>query len=120
MQDFGRVFDVHKTFENIPYWVLVGERSVWPLFPLLWTRCAIEFALDDLYNIHRKEINDNIVLFESPLLSNKHIPFHLSSSLVNYNKELYPLKLLNFQLYLLLYQCLMVVRKYSIGNDEII
>ncbi|CAX41982.1 lipase, putative [Candida dubliniensis CD36] len=54
MKDFGRVFDVHKTMENIPYWVLVGERSVWPLFPLLWSRCAIEFALDDLYNLHRK------------------------------------------------------------------
>lgn len=54
VKDFGRVFDVHKTMENIPYWVLVGERSVWPLFPILWTRCAIEFALDDLYNIHRK------------------------------------------------------------------
>lgn len=54
MKDFGRVFDVHKSLENIPYWVLVGERSVWPLFPLLWTRCSIEFALDDLYNIHRK------------------------------------------------------------------
>lgn len=54
IKDFGRVFDVHKTLENIPYWVLVGERSVWPLFPLLWTRCSIEFALDDLYNIHRK------------------------------------------------------------------
>ncbi|EGW30729.1 uncharacterized protein SPAPADRAFT_62588 [Spathaspora passalidarum NRRL Y-27907] len=53
MRDFGRVFDVHKTMENIPYWVLVGERSVWPLFPLLWTRCSIEFALDDLYNLHR-------------------------------------------------------------------
>lgn len=55
LQDFGRVFDVHKTMENIPYWILVGERSVWPLFPLLWTRCSIEFALDDLYNIHRKK-----------------------------------------------------------------
>ncbi|KAK6465836.1 hypothetical protein DFJ63DRAFT_282375 [Scheffersomyces coipomensis] len=55
VRDFGRVFDVHKTMENIPYWVLVGERSIWPLFPLLWTRCAIEFALDDLYNIHRKK-----------------------------------------------------------------
>lgn len=54
VKDFGRVFDVHKTMENIPYWVLVGERSVWPLFPIMWTRCAIEFALDDLYNIHRK------------------------------------------------------------------
>ncbi|KAI5955141.1 TGL3 [Candida jiufengensis] len=54
VKDFGRVFDVHRTMENIPYWVLVGERSVWPLFPLLWTRCAIEFALDDLYNLHRK------------------------------------------------------------------
>lgn len=55
MKDFGRVFDVHKSMENIPYWVLVGERSVWPLFPLLWTRCSIEFALDDLYNLHRKK-----------------------------------------------------------------
>ncbi|KAK6201508.1 uncharacterized protein RJT21DRAFT_84699 [Scheffersomyces amazonensis] len=54
VKDFGRVFDVHKTMENIPYWVLVGERSIWPLFPLLWTRCSIEFALDDLYNLHRK------------------------------------------------------------------
>lgn len=54
VKDFSRVFDVHRTMENIPYWVLVGERSVWPLFPLLWTRCAIEFALDDLYNLHRK------------------------------------------------------------------
>lgn len=54
LKDFGRVFDVHKTMENIPYWVLVGEKSVWPLFPLLLTRCSIEFALDDLYNIHRK------------------------------------------------------------------
>ncbi|RLV92004.1 Lipase 3 [Spathaspora sp. JA1] len=53
LRDFGRVFDVHKTMENIPYWVLVGERSVWPLFPLLWTRCSVEFALDDLYNLHR-------------------------------------------------------------------
>lgn len=55
VQDFGRVFDVHKTMENIPYWILVGERSVWPTYPLLWTRCAIEFALDDLYNTHRKK-----------------------------------------------------------------
>lgn len=55
LKDFGRVFDVYKSMENIPYWVLVGERSVWPLFPLLWTRCAIEFALDDLYNLQRKK-----------------------------------------------------------------
>lgn len=54
LRDIGRVFDVHKTMENIPYWILVGERSVWPLYPLLWTRCSIEFALDDLYSLHRK------------------------------------------------------------------
>lgn len=54
LKDFGRVFDLHKTMENIPYWVLVGERSVWPLFPILWSRCAIEFALDDLYSVHKK------------------------------------------------------------------
>ncbi|RKP29858.1 hypothetical protein METBISCDRAFT_17573 [Metschnikowia bicuspidata] len=56
LRDFGRVFDVHKTMENIPYWILVGERSVWPLFPILWSRCAIEFALDDLYSVHKKSI----------------------------------------------------------------
>lgn len=55
LADVGRVFDVHKTMENIPYWVLVGERSVWPLLPLLWVRCSIEFTLDDLYNLHRKK-----------------------------------------------------------------
>ncbi|CAN3374755.1 hypothetical protein DIURU_002263 [Diutina rugosa] len=54
VRDFSRVFDVHKSMENIPYWIFVGERSVWPLFPLLWTRCSIEFALDDLYHKHRK------------------------------------------------------------------
>lgn len=54
VRDFGRVFDVHKTMENIPYWILVGERSVWPLFPMLWSRCAVEFALDDLYSLHKK------------------------------------------------------------------
>lgn len=54
LRDFGKVFDVHKPMENIPYWILVGERSVWPLYPLLWTRCSIEFALDDLYSMHKK------------------------------------------------------------------
>lgn len=50
VRDFGRVFDVHRTHENIPYWILVGERSVWPVLPILWTRCAVEFTLDDLFN----------------------------------------------------------------------
>lgn len=54
VRDFGRLLDVHKTMENIPYWVLVGERSVWPLLPMLWVSCAIEIVLDELYNSHRK------------------------------------------------------------------
>lgn len=54
LRDFGRVFDVGKTKKNIPYWILVGERSVWPLMPLIWARCSIEFALDDLYTLHKK------------------------------------------------------------------
>lgn len=54
VKDFGRVFDVHRTMENIPYWILVGERSVWPTLPILWARCAIEFTLDDLYNKRRR------------------------------------------------------------------
>ncbi|ODV84837.1 hypothetical protein CANARDRAFT_200448 [[Candida] arabinofermentans NRRL YB-2248] len=55
MKDFSRIFDVNKYEKNIPYWIQVGERSVWPLYPLLETRCAIEFALDDYYNLHRNK-----------------------------------------------------------------
>ncbi|KAH3674698.1 hypothetical protein WICMUC_003114 [Wickerhamomyces mucosus] len=53
VRDCGRVFDVHRTLENIPYWILVGERSVWTVLPVLWARCAVEFTLDDLYNRRR-------------------------------------------------------------------
>ncbi|VEU23062.1 DEKNAAC104240 [Brettanomyces naardenensis] len=51
-RDFKRIFDVNKYDVNIPYWIQVGERSVWPLYPLLQTRCAIEFTLDDYYNMY--------------------------------------------------------------------
>lgn len=53
-KDFKRIFDVNKYTANIPYWIRVGERSVWPLYPLLQTRCAIEFTLDDYYNMYRR------------------------------------------------------------------
>jgi TAG lipase/lysophosphatidylethanolamine acyltransferase len=54
VKDFGRVFDVHRTLENIPYWIHVGEKSVWPVLPILWTRCAVEFTLDNLHNRRRR------------------------------------------------------------------
>lgn len=54
VKDFKRVFDIHNVEENVDYWILVGEKSVWPMFVILWTRCSIEFALDDLYNALRK------------------------------------------------------------------
>lgn len=52
-KDGKRIFDVGKYKENIPYWILVGEQSVWPLYPVLQARCAIEFTLDDYYNLFR-------------------------------------------------------------------
>ncbi|KAG7807602.1 hypothetical protein KL921_004360 [Ogataea angusta] len=55
IKDFSRIFDINEYQKNIPYWIQVGERSVWPLYPLLETRCAIEFALDDYYNIYRSK-----------------------------------------------------------------
>ncbi|CEP22293.1 TGL3 [Cyberlindnera jadinii] len=54
VRDFGRVFDVHRTMENIPYWILVGEKSVWPVLPILWTRCAVEFTLDNIHENRRR------------------------------------------------------------------
>ncbi|OWB71349.1 transferase activity protein [[Candida] boidinii] len=53
VKDFSRIFDINRYKENIPYWISVGEKSVWPLYPLIWTRTAIEFALDDYYNHNR-------------------------------------------------------------------
>ncbi|GMG12717.1 unnamed protein product [[Candida] boidinii] len=53
VRDFSRIFDINRYKENIPYWISVGEKSVWPLYPLIWTRTAIEFALDDYYNHNR-------------------------------------------------------------------
>lgn len=36
--------------KSISATIKFGEKSVWALLPILWVRCSIEFALDDLYN----------------------------------------------------------------------
>ena len=42
------------TKESIEYWILHGERSVWPAVSALQTRCTIEIELDRCYQVIRR------------------------------------------------------------------
>lgn len=44
----------NPTRESIEYWILRGERSVWPAVGALKVRCAIEVELDRGYQLVRR------------------------------------------------------------------
>lgn len=46
--DFPRLMET-PTKETVEYWILKGERSVWPAVSALRVRCAIEMELDRAY-----------------------------------------------------------------------
>jgi TAG lipase/lysophosphatidylethanolamine acyltransferase len=51
--DFFKLLE-NPTKDAIDYWVLKGERSVWPAVTALKIRCAIEFELDRGYQLVRR------------------------------------------------------------------
>ncbi|KAF3762375.1 hypothetical protein M406DRAFT_45585 [Cryphonectria parasitica EP155] len=51
--DFIRLLET-PTRETLDYWILRGERSVWPAVSALRIRCAIETELDRAYQIARR------------------------------------------------------------------
>ena len=51
--DFVRLLET-PTRETLNYWVLRGERSVWPAVAALRIRCAVENELDRSYQVVRK------------------------------------------------------------------
>jgi hypothetical protein len=51
--DFVRLLET-PTRETINYWILRGERSVWPAVATLRIRCAVENELDRSYQVVRK------------------------------------------------------------------
>lgn len=51
--DFIRLLEV-PTRETLSYWILRGERSVWPAVAALRIRCAVENELDRSYQVVRK------------------------------------------------------------------
>ncbi|KAK4240015.1 acyl transferase/acyl hydrolase/lysophospholipase [Achaetomium macrosporum] len=53
LQDFGRLMET-PTKETVEYWILRGERSVWPAVAALKARCAIEMELDRAYQDVRR------------------------------------------------------------------
>jgi TAG lipase/lysophosphatidylethanolamine acyltransferase len=53
MRDFVRLMET-PTKETLEYWILRGERSVWPAVSALRVRCAIEMELDRAYQDVRR------------------------------------------------------------------
>lgn len=51
--DFVRLLET-PTRETLDYWILRGERSVWPAVSALRIRCAIETELDRAYQMARR------------------------------------------------------------------
>lgn len=51
--DFIRLLET-PTRETLDYWILKGERSVWPAVSALRIRCAIETELDRAYQMARR------------------------------------------------------------------
>lgn len=51
--DFWKLLET-PTKRGIDYWILQGERSVWPTVGALKVRCAIEVELDKCYQIVRR------------------------------------------------------------------
>ncbi|KAG6019242.1 hypothetical protein E4U41_003314 [Claviceps citrina] len=51
--DFVRLLET-PTRETLSYWILRGERSVWPAVAALRIRCAVENELDRSYQVVRK------------------------------------------------------------------
>lgn len=51
--DFVRLLET-PTRETLEYWMLKGERSVWPAVAALKIRCAVETELDRAYQVARR------------------------------------------------------------------
>ncbi|KAK3995384.1 acyl transferase/acyl hydrolase/lysophospholipase [Cladorrhinum sp. PSN332] len=51
--DFVRLMET-PTKETLEYWILRGERSVWPAVAALKIRCAVETELDRAYQVARR------------------------------------------------------------------
>lgn len=54
VRDLGKLLDTNDIRSKVEYFIKVGEQSVWPLLAIIWSRCAVEFVLDDVYNTLRK------------------------------------------------------------------
>ncbi|KAI9750435.1 MAG: hypothetical protein M4579_006474 [Chaenotheca gracillima] len=53
LMDFFRLLE-NPTRESVDYWIMRGERSVWPVVGALKVRCAIEVELDRGYQLVRR------------------------------------------------------------------
>ncbi|KAF2869800.1 acyl transferase/acyl hydrolase/lysophospholipase [Massariosphaeria phaeospora] len=65
--DFFKLFE-NPTNDALDYWILRGERSVWPAVGALKVRCAIEVELDRGYQLVRRRKPFDPVQQQGPIL----------------------------------------------------
>ncbi|CCE65586.1 hypothetical protein TPHA_0L02350 [Tetrapisispora phaffii CBS 4417] len=53
---------VEGQLDNINYWLHGGVVNTWPVLPLIRTRCAIEYKLDNIIKTRRKKVNASYIL----------------------------------------------------------
>ncbi|KAL0261231.1 triacylglycerol lipase [Diplodia seriata] len=67
-RDFWRLLE-YPTRESLEYWILRGERSVWPAVGALKVRCAIEVELDRGYQLVRRRKPMDVVQGHGPVVA---------------------------------------------------
>lgn len=60
LTDFEQLLE-NPTAETVDYWILKGERSIWPAGELIRARCEVEFTLDRLFqDIRSKPLGSGV------------------------------------------------------------
>ncbi|EPB88490.1 hypothetical protein HMPREF1544_04725 [Mucor circinelloides 1006PhL] len=71
LSDFNILFS-NPSYQSLAYWILHGERSVWPLIAFIRTRCMIELALDRaVLRLKAMNVEREPVVVRSRFIENK-------------------------------------------------
>ncbi|PSK37404.1 hypothetical protein B9Z65_2146 [Elsinoe australis] len=74
LSDFAKLLE-NPTREMLDYWILKGEKSVWPAIGALKIRCAVEVELDRGYQVvrRRKPLDADRISLQSTSRSSFHL-----------------------------------------------
>lgn len=58
VRDFVKTIDSHNIREKVDYWIWIGERSVWPMMAIVWSRSMIEITLNSIFSKRTRVTDD--------------------------------------------------------------